>query len=83
MPTKCSICPFNAYYENLGEYICEYVGKIIDKDERWEKKLDDCPLVEIVTCKDCKYYRNGLEHCTQWVMSTNDDFYCANGKIKE
>ena len=30
------------------------------------------------TCKDCKKYRNSLEHCTQWVMSTNDDFYCAD-----
>lgn len=30
------------------------------------------------TCKDCKKYRNSLQHCTQWVMSTNDDFYCAD-----
>lgn len=30
------------------------------------------------TCKDCKKYRNSLEHCTQWVMPTNDDFYCAD-----
>lgn len=42
------------------------------------KILDDCPLVEIGTCKDCKKYRNSLEHCTQWVMTTNDDFYCAD-----
>lgn len=30
------------------------------------------------TCKDCKKYRNSLEYCTQWVMPTNDDFYCAD-----
>lgn len=30
------------------------------------------------TCKDCKKYRNSLEHCTQWGMPTNDDFYCAD-----
>jgi hypothetical protein len=86
MPTKCSICPFNAYYENLGEYICEYVGKIIDKDERWEKKLDDCPLVEIVTCKDCKHWHD------DGIMTTCDknigngflkDYYCADGKRRE
>lgn len=40
----------------------------------------DCPLVEIITCKDCKHYRNGLEHCTQYVMPTNDDFYCADAE---
>lgn len=47
-----------------------------------EERASDCPLIEIVTCKDCKYYRNGLEHCAQWVMSTNDDFYCADAERK-
>jgi hypothetical protein len=41
------------------------------------------PKTEIVTCKECKYYRNGLEHCTNWVMQTNEDFYCADAERKE
>lgn len=89
MPTKCSICPYNAYYKNLGGYICEHIGKITDKDERWEKKLDDCPLVEIVTCKDCKYLCciEGApkvlvceKHNCQQVSK---NFYCADGERRK
>lgn len=76
MPKSCISCPL--YVGKVGEGYCAIIHK-------WNatgglNRLYDCPLVEIVTCKDCKYYRNGLEHCTQWVISTNDDFYCADGK---
>ena len=39
------------------------------------KILDDCPLVEIVTCKDCKHnacYIDGL-----------NDYFCSSGERNE
>lgn len=79
MPTSCKECmlnnvdsPWFGLCRTTGNNVIEY------KDSRHS----NCPLVEIVTCKDCKHYRNGLEHCTQWVMSTNDDFYCADAERK-
>ena len=83
MPKNCANCLFNAYYENLGGYICEHLSKIIDKDERWEKRHDDCPLVEIVTCKDCKYWHdNGIiTTCDKNIGNGFPrDYFCANGK---
>ena len=70
MPKRCFQCDF---YSN--EYGCKL--KFTEECNPSVEKPDDCPLVEIVTCKDCKYYRNSLEHCKQWCMSTTDDFYCG------
>lgn len=40
----------------------------------------DCPLVEIVTCKDCKY--NYEDTCDFDGLEVCDDYFCANGKRK-
>ena len=54
------------------------------------KILDDCPLVEIVTCKDCKYYfidEDGCGyHCEKSDserISTCVDFYCIHAEKRE
>ena len=41
----------------------------------------DCPLVEIVTCKDCKYNKNGI--CPNYRHFVDDDFYCGDAIRKE
>ncbi len=95
MPTRCAGCPDECYYEHLGGYICEHLDKAIDKDERWEKRLDDCPLVEIITCKDCK----GTEHdsfcfhkigklkghafCDVHQVYVKEDDFCSRGERRE
>lgn len=58
-------------------------GYLADSDEKLKAITDLVNGVSPVTpthgtCKDCKKYRNSLEYCTQWVMPTNDDFYCAD-----
>ena len=52
-------------------------------------KPDDCPLVEIVTCKDCKYYFMDEDahgyHCERRDterMPTCSDWYCIHGERK-
>ena len=77
MPNNCSEC--NLTTRKTWNYVCSINLKDIDCAEI--KKPKDCPLEEIVTCKDCKYndedtcYIDGLEVC--------DDYFCANGKRKE
>ena len=41
----------------------------------------DCPLVEIVTCKDCKH--NYEDTCDFDGLGVCDEYFCANGKRKE
>ena len=56
------------------------------------KVLDDCPLVEIVTCKNCKYWNKKEEYCKQlsstmgwaedecYTVCTGADFFCEDGE---
>lgn len=57
---------------------------------RENKRADDCPLVEIITCKDCKYYREDDDtgHCTNHTCEDitfwcHDDYYCADAERRE
>ncbi len=46
----------------------------------------DCPLVEIVTCKDCKYWKdNGIITTCEKNIGNGfpRDYFCASGKRKE
>ena len=45
------------------------------------KILDDCPLVEIVTCKDCKH--NDEDTCYIDGLGVRDDYFCSSGERKE
>ncbi|SEF90379.1 hypothetical protein [Lachnospira multipara] len=40
----------------------------------------NCPLVEIITCKDCKY--NNENTCDLDGYGINDDYFCASGERK-
>lgn len=72
MPSCCYECPY------FDDY-CALTGK-------WERDTEqvrdkDCPLVEIVTCKDCKHnYENS---CDFDGFGIDDDFFCAGGERKE
>lgn len=45
---------------------------------RTNYKPNDCPLMEIVTCKDCdNRCTGGL--CTKHNITVTKDFYCADG----
>ena len=51
------------------------------KESDRSSRDDDCPLVEIVTCKDCKH--NYEDTCDIDGLGVCDDYFCANGKRKE
>lgn len=80
IPKNCLDCPIRNYRDGEGDR-CDLKGLY---------NRDGCPLVEIITCKDCKYYRNkGNKHsyCTKRlnVDSITDryrepDYYCADAE---
>jgi hypothetical protein len=82
-----------------------YIRGSKEANEYWDRKLadllndeyimdtaerdNDCPLVEIVTCKDCDYCRfelvEGIPYywCDKDNCATSEDFYCADGERRE
>lgn len=48
---------------------------------RENRRADGCPLIEIVTCKDCKY--NSKMTCDIEGYVISDDYFCADGERRE
>ena len=46
-----------------------------------DERPKDCPLIKIVTCKDCKYnYENS---CDFDGFGIDDEYFCAKGERKK
>jgi hypothetical protein len=77
LPSCCYECPY------FDDY-CALTGK-------WERDTEqirdnDCPLVEIVTCKGCKNYVKGAldeEICLKGHELIHENFYCADAERRE
>jgi hypothetical protein len=98
MPTDCKKCPL-AGTDGIDKFspmmcIAIWATKREIKHCVGGKILDDCPLVEIVTCKDCKHwkdsdgvYRRGIGAESKCPINTKEvfegKFYCANGERRE
>ena len=72
------------FVEKLGKEIAEkaldeykYKGNTI---REWADLLINGDVVEVVRCKDCKYWNNG--DCYRLELSRPDDF-CSYGERKE
>ncbi len=80
MPSCCRHCPCS------DDLQCNLITQYNDLKGR----PNDCPLVEIVTCKDCKYYCIDEDghgyHCEvrdNERMPTYADWYCIHGERGE
>lgn len=72
MPKGCIGC-------KIGDSVlnCPCKGSTLIFDYQ-DKRHPDCPLVEVVTCKECKYcYENSCDF-DGW--GVNDDYFCAKGE---
>ena len=86
MPKSCSECGLksgNYCYHKKPPYDLNSIDVL-------KEKASNCPLVEIVTCKDCKYYREDDDtgHCTNHtcgdiVFWCHADYYCADAERKK
>ena len=79
MPNSCSEC--NLATRKTWNYACSINLKDIDCTET--KRPKDCPLVEIVTCKDCKHRKKVKDdwgyYCEYTNMVMDDDEFCSSG----
>lgn len=72
MPECCADCPvFDCEYDS-----CNVIGKI--NADIMEERPEDCPLVEVVTCKDCKY--NCENVCDIDDAQVEDDYFCGGAE---
>lgn len=79
MPKSCSECPFKT-----SDYVCGLLDCAFSCNHFKERNYN-CPLVEIVTCKDCKYWvtDDGNPYCGIIGNLTDKDFYCRTAKRRE
>lgn len=85
MPENCADCNMatcNGSVESWN-YVCSINLKDIDFNE--SERAEHCPLVEIINCKDCRYWHN------DGIMTTCDknighgfpsDHFCAESEVK-
>lgn len=78
MPSCCMMCDFRKTVPYSGEVYCGITASDILNDK---EKPDDCPLVEIITCKNCKYNNEGS--CEMDGYGVADDYFCASAKRRE
>lgn len=85
MPQSCGECPRTTMCSTyLNQYVnCPSTRYSYGQD----KRPNDCPLVEIVTCKDCKYCvmtELGC-YCDRHIhrLDTHLDKYCADAERRE
>lgn len=80
MPKRCAECRlFHFYLDTNGliHYICKYGNvEVLMADE---KRASDCPLTEIVACKDCKYWK-GTTCLIHNGFQPPEDWHCADGE---
>lgn len=80
MPRNCLDCPVRNYRDDEGNR-CDLTGLY--------NREDCCPLIEIVTCKDCEHCRfelvEGMPYywCDKDDRVTSEDYYCADGERRE
>lgn len=82
-PKRCAKCKFcinqkTNDYGSFGECLLQENKKV--NCLVWSRD-DNCPLVEVVTCKDCKHNRNGI--CPNYRHFVDDNFFCADGERRE
>lgn len=90
LPKSCAECGF-VTDDMFGDATCVLLCDEWKDNEN--HRAENCPLVEIVTCKECKYCRNKgdkYSYCTKRlnVDSVTDryrepDFFCADAERKE
>ena len=78
MPSCCINCFAHVWERYRGDR-CVLINDEINIHDT--ERADNCPLVEIDTCKDCKWLttdEDGNYYCRQTGCFNSLDFYCAD-----
>ena len=83
--TDCQKCPFMATDGMMC--LALWATKHEVRHCVSEKILDDCPLEEVINCKDCKHRKKVKDdwgyYCEYTNMVMDDDEFCSSGERKE
>lgn len=63
---------------NPEERMCIYTGKVFEETLSLllDRPCDDCPIVEIVTCEECKWFKKGGKAFGKCTYRTRPTLYC-------
>ena len=92
IPKRCEECKFclrqgTNDYGSFGECLLQKNKKV--NRLAWNRD-DNCPLIEVIACKDCKYWNKKEEYCKQlsstmgwaedecYTVYTGADFFCMD-----
>ena len=82
--SQCNLCVEDKYADMTCVLLCE---EWEETDYNENHRDGKCPLVEIVTCKDCKYRGTrewtGLIWCKRQGEYQSKDSFCGYGKRRE
>lgn len=79
MPKHCMTCQYHdPLYDrcHIGHF--DTGAKYIKGDDKWYFKHSECPLVEIITCKDCNQVNCSYHVQTCDPEEYRPNFYCAD-----
>lgn len=88
--SECKLCVEDKYADMTCVLLCdEWEESDYNENHRDER----CPLVEIITCKDCKHWVKDLtsrvpddkeyHFCPMIDFNTSEDYYCADAERRE
>lgn len=70
LPDCCGSCPLLEYDEfaidGNKDHWCNVLDIGMSIDEMPEGRREDCPLTELIRCRDCKYYDGHYCHNKWW-----------------
>ena len=80
--TECFLCEGCKTPKDFPNIKCKAIGKVGSMLNFENERPVDCPIKEIVTCKECKH-RNRLYTCEKLLVVMEDDCFCRFGKRRE
>ena len=96
MPSECEYCPLCRYYPENGNVWCNALNRLLkrkwnaDTDYLNVPKPDNCPLTELVMCKDCENWdtNNFIEKDVACLCGNFDSYmyynnFCSGGEPKK
>ena len=83
-------CEKNTIYQTLYSKLYDEVRRttgerrdfcfeIIGKLKSWCDDIITADVVEVVQCKDCRFYDESDHLCTLYDIKHHNNFYCADG----
>jgi len=86
IPASCKCCIRRMTCSSYLNQYAEDPSSIYSYGQH--ERPDSCPLVELVTCKDCaigqrEKSRNCGKYCVHLGRITEDDWWCADAEKKE